>query len=110
MSSAATTPNLQLPQWTAGEKPERPDFNAAFLAIDGVLPYGGSVTGSPDGYTASKCYQVADTAGAWGYPGSNYGVLIVHSTGYFVSQMYHTNGNIRHFRMKEAGTWTGWGT
>lgn len=34
MASAARTPNLSLPQWTAGEKPERTDFNAAFLALD----------------------------------------------------------------------------
>ena len=34
MSSAAKTPNLGLPQWVTGEKPERADFNAAFLAID----------------------------------------------------------------------------
>lgn len=36
MSSAAVTPNLGLPQWVAGEKPERTDFNAAFLAIDDI--------------------------------------------------------------------------
>ena len=37
MASAAKTPNLGLPQWVAGEKPERPDFNAALLAIDNKL-------------------------------------------------------------------------
>jgi len=37
MASAAKTPNLGLPQWVAGEKPERTDFNAAFLAIDGAV-------------------------------------------------------------------------
>ena len=34
MASAATTPNLDLPQWVETEKPERTDFNAAFDAID----------------------------------------------------------------------------
>ena len=37
MASAATTANLGLPQWVAAEKPERTDFNAAFLAIDTTL-------------------------------------------------------------------------
>lgn len=35
--AAAATPNLGLPQWVAAEKPERTDFNAAFLAIDGAV-------------------------------------------------------------------------
>lgn len=34
MASAATTPNLGLPQWVGTEKPEMDDFNAAFDAID----------------------------------------------------------------------------
>lgn len=34
MASAATTPNLNLPQWVGTENPERTDFNAAFDAID----------------------------------------------------------------------------
>lgn len=37
MASASKTPNLDLPQWVAEEKPERTDFNAAFLAIDGAV-------------------------------------------------------------------------
>ena len=46
MSSAATTPNLGLPQWVAGEKPERADFNAAFLALDGVTIRGYNANGA----------------------------------------------------------------
>lgn len=37
MASAAKTTNLALPQWTADEKPERADFNAALLALDGAV-------------------------------------------------------------------------
>ena len=36
MASASKTPNLNLPQWVASEKPEMADFNAAFLALDGL--------------------------------------------------------------------------
>ena len=39
MASAATTPNLNLPQWVGTEKPERTDFNAAFDAIDEFWKY-----------------------------------------------------------------------
>lgn len=38
MASANKTPNLNLPQWVGTEKPERTDFNAAFLAIDQAAP------------------------------------------------------------------------
>lgn len=34
MASASKTPNLNLPQWVASEKPEMVDFNEAFGAID----------------------------------------------------------------------------
>lgn len=37
MASAAKTPKLALPQWVAAEKPERTDFNAAFLTLDGIF-------------------------------------------------------------------------
>lgn len=37
MAAAAKTPNLNLPQWVATEKPERTDFNAALSAIDGAI-------------------------------------------------------------------------
>ena len=37
MASASKTPNLNLPQWVESEKPERTDFNAAFLALDGII-------------------------------------------------------------------------
>ena len=37
MASASKTPNLNLPQWVATEKPERTDFNGAFNTIDGKL-------------------------------------------------------------------------
>ena len=36
MASASKTPNLNLPQWVETEKPEMADFNAAFLALDGL--------------------------------------------------------------------------
>ena len=41
MSSAVKTPNLGLPQWVTGEKPERADFNAAFLTLDAMTPSDG---------------------------------------------------------------------
>lgn len=37
MASTDKTPNLNLPQWVASEKPERTDFNDAFSAIDTLL-------------------------------------------------------------------------
>lgn len=37
MSSASKTPNLNLPQWVATEKPEMADFNGAFNTIDGNI-------------------------------------------------------------------------
>lgn len=37
MSSVNKTPNLNLPQWAANEKPERTDFNSAFDAIDDTI-------------------------------------------------------------------------
>lgn len=37
MASASKTPNLNLPQWVATEKPEMVDFNGAFNTIDGNI-------------------------------------------------------------------------
>lgn len=42
MASAAKTPKLLLPQWTTAEKPERTDFNDAFLKIDNFTLGGAS--------------------------------------------------------------------
>ena len=49
MASASKTPNLNLPQWVGTEKPERTDFNEAFLAIDGYADWVSSVSVSAIG-------------------------------------------------------------
>lgn len=53
MSSASKTPNLNLPQWAANEKPEQTDFNSAFGTIDSLIDSGSNEYGDyvkfPDG-------------------------------------------------------------
>ena len=49
MASASKTPNLNLPQWVGTEKPERTDFNAAFLAIDQAATSDDDYVKFPDG-------------------------------------------------------------
>ena len=73
MASSSKTPNLNLPQWTATEKPERTDFNDAFDAIDGLVVSGSNTNGSyvkfPDGTmicTGASANQTLEFE--WTYP------------------------------------------
>lgn len=62
MSSAATTPNLALPQWVAAEKPERTDFSAAFLAIDGSGAFDWNLIAETFTYASATTITVATGA------------------------------------------------
>lgn len=64
MSSASKTPNLNLPQWAANEKPERTDFNSAFGAIDGVIK-SGTWTPTVVGHTTAGKQTYTTQAGTW---------------------------------------------
>lgn len=69
MSSASKTPNLNLPQWAANEKPERTDFNTAFDSIDDIIR-SGTWTPTIVGNTTAGTQTYTTQAGTWTRIGS----------------------------------------
>ena len=86
MASASKTQNLNLPQWVGTEKPERTDFNAAFLAIDGAATSDDNYVKFPDG--TMICWGVVgvDTSSTgmktatWTFPQTFSAVPVVTAT------------------------------
>ena len=110
MASAARTPKLSLPQWTAAEKPERTDFNAAFLAIDNAV---GPATINPietnlNNYTATGKYTFGNPASYTNIPTTNdVGVLVVDNCGAYIMQTYRTQSTV-YTRFWGPSSWSPW--
>lgn len=111
MGSVTKTTNLALPQWSATEKPERTDFNAAFLAIDVMAgtafqPYYDPA--DADLITKSGTYGVTDVTA---HVPANYGALVHFAAGNYPFQIYMAAvSHVLYHRVYFSGAWKAWKT